>query len=1312
MSLNLKHLYRWLPWLFTLGLTGVFLFFMLDDRRSHETRWQEQLVWKTTVQQEHLNSIEQQLSQQAMLLGRLIVADQQVVGLIRQAQQVYINEEPNGLGPKTLLLRAQLQQSLRHYWDNTLTQGGRQLGVYLAPDAVAFLRTHRPDKFGDVFHQLRPIISNPLSKGVATSGLDVGRQGSGFRAVLPIHRTSDDASDVVAVLEVGLMPLAYRIAPDQNLQMAMLLRKSATDPLLWDQVRQELNELNPTVVDDWRIEGTSDPQLHEWWSQRLIKQDKTAQLLHSNGKTYALSWLPLAQYIHQAEQPVVAALVWQDVTDTYAGYVAAQQHVVVKWVTALAASLLLMVVFIRLNRRHVARLITEHSAELQAEHSASEQARQHLALALRSSDSGFWEWDIPNGTASFSPEWRTLCGLPPPSPSSQDLDEWMSRVHPADKRISYSDMIRHIKGETPMYENEYRIRIHDGSYKWILTRGKVVKWSPTGKAALMLGVYSDITERKNTELHSIRQQAALHALNEIASLPSLDSDEQLRRGLALGARYLAVSCAVISEIKHDQYKIRVQHSPNHELTDGDIYKLNQTYCCFTMEAKDIVANDAIAPGEFTSELQSDTVRLATYIGVPLWVQGRIYGTLCFFSRKSRQHEYDSLDKDFVRLLARWISAVVERWQQDSEKKIILQRFQKLSERLPGFLYQYQLRPDGSSFYPYASSGIKNIYNLAPEDVREDAAIAFSLLHPDDLPWVSQTISSSAAKLTPWVATVRVNNPLRGLIWIHAQAIPERLSDGSVLWHGYIADITSLKQTELQLEATNSLRQAIFDAANFAIIATDTKGIIKMFNRGAEQMLGYCADELVDKTTPEPLHLPEEVIARAKKISLELGSNIEPGFEVFIAKAREGNEDENEWTYVRKDGSQLPVMLAVSALRDSDGEVTGFLGIARDISEIKRIDTLKTEFISTVSHELRTPLTAISAALGLLTNNMLGALPEKAGDVIKVAHNNAQRLILLINDLLDMEKLVAGKMTFDFHALHIKELIEHALEANASYAEKYAVTYVLDPKSDDATIHSDALRLQQVLANLLSNAAKFSPPNEIVTINIERHFGRVRVSVSDKGAGIPDEFRARIFKKFSQADSSDSRRKGGTGLGLSICKETIERLGGRVGFESTQGQGSCFYFELPCEDLTPKLPASVAEDAKTSARILIVEDEDYMAQLIMATLANTGYQLDCVASGRAALEYIELRDYLAITLDLQLPDMNGIEVIQQIRQLEAMRGAQQPMPIIVISGTELDSIKEKSSQENIDAVTWLNKPLRHGQLVAELNSLLTLYAVKK
>jgi len=506
--------------------------------------------------------------------------------------------------------------------------------------------------------------------------------------------------------------------------------------------------------------------------------------------------------------------------------------------------------------------------------------------------------------------------------------------------------------------------------------------------------------------------------------------------------------------------------------------------------------------------------------------------------------------------------------------VILQRFQKLSERLPGFLYQFQLRPDGSSFFPYASPGIKNIYDVEPDDVTQSSDKVFAVIHPDDVGWVSQSIAYSAAHLTPWVATVRVNNPQRGMIWTHVESIPEKLDDGSVLWHGYASDITPLKQAELQLQETHTLRKAILDAASVAIISSDKTGIIKTFNPGAELMLGYRAEELIDQQTPELIHLPEEVAAHARQLSGELGFEVKPGFEAFVAKARTGVTDENEWHYVRKDGSQFPVLLTVSALRAADGEITGYMGIARDISERKRIDQMKTEFISTVSHELRTPLTAISGALSILINGLAGELPEQAVRMIQIAHNNSQRLIHLVNDLLDMEKLVAGKMQFDLQPHWLRQLIEQSIEANATFAQQYGVSYeLLD--GPDAQVRVDEQRLLQVLANYLSNAAKFSPPNERVTIGVERRFNSVRVIVNDKGPGVPESFRARLFQKFSQADASASRSKGGTGLGLAICKEIMERMGGGVGAEASKGKGAHFYFDLPCDHITHTLDAGSA-----------------------------------------------------------------------------------------------------------------------------------------
>jgi len=239
-----------------------------------------------------------------------------------------------------------------------------------------------------------------------------------------------------------------------------------------------------------------------------------------------------------------------------------------------------------------------------------------------------------------------------------------------------------------------------------------------------------------------------------------------------------------------------------------------------------------------------------------------------------------------------------------------------------------------------------------------------------------------------------------------------------------------------------------------------------------------------------------------------------------------------------------------------------LGWFHDITERIRIERMKSEFVSTVSHELRTPLTAISGSLGLIAGGVLGPLPAQIKEMVAIAHKNSQRLTFLINDLLDMEKLAEGKLSFDMQRHALKLLLEQALESNRTYGAERRVTLQLAAMAHDIYVNVDSLRLMQVFSNLLSNAVKYSPHDGVVKITVEHTKGLVRVTVSDRGPGIPKEFRARIFQKFAQADSSDTRQKGGTGLGLAITRELVERMGGKIGFDSIEGKGAAFYVEFP------------------------------------------------------------------------------------------------------------------------------------------------------
>ncbi|MDD5176185.1 MAG: ATP-binding protein [Sterolibacterium sp.] len=360
--------------------------------------------------------------------------------------------------------------------------------------------------------------------------------------------------------------------------------------------------------------------------------------------------------------------------------------------------------------------------------------------------------------------------------------------------------------------------------------------------------------------------------------------------------------------------------------------------------------------------------------------------------------------------------------------------------------------------------------------------------------------------------------------------------------------TRLQSQEKLLQENAGVTRLILDNVIDGIVTIDKFGMIQSFNQSASTMFGYAANEVI-----------------GRNIKMLMTETYFDAFDTYLEHYRAKGTAEiirsgNEMEGLCKDGSTFPAELAVSHSARLGKPL--LIGVVRDITERRRVDKLKSEFVSTVSHELRTPLTSISGALGLVTGGALGEIPGQAKQLLDIAYKNSLRLAHLIDDLLDMDKLIAGKASFDLQAQALMPLLEHTLEAIRAYGDRYQVRFALLERADDAQVRVDGGRLQQAFGNLLSNAAKYSPQGGQVAVAVRQSNGKVRVEVIDHGPGIPDEFRERIFQKFTQADSSDTRSKGGTGLGLAISKEIIEHMDGRLGFDSEEGQGACFYFELP------------------------------------------------------------------------------------------------------------------------------------------------------
>jgi signal transduction histidine kinase len=262
------------------------------------------------------------------------------------------------------------------------------------------------------------------------------------------------------------------------------------------------------------------------------------------------------------------------------------------------------------------------------------------------------------------------------------------------------------------------------------------------------------------------------------------------------------------------------------------------------------------------------------------------------------------------------------------------------------------------------------------------------------------------------------------------------------------------------------------------------------------------------------------------------------------------------------------------------ETRGLLRALRYAVERKRLQRLKDEFVSTVSHELRTPLTSIAGSLGLLMGNAAGKLPDAAVNLLRIAHTNSQRLVRLVNDILDIEKMESGQIVFKFGRVEIRPLIEQAIEANRGFAEGSDVRIRLEDACVVCDVRADPDRLAQVVTNLLSNAIKFSPADNEVVVAIGNGTDIVRILVRDHGPGISADFKPHIFERFAQADATNARQKGGTGLGLSIVKQIVDRLHGEVGFADAPGGGTVFHVELPCWEEVPNMAIDL--DAQSDA----------------------------------------------------------------------------------------------------------------------------------
>ena len=782
--------------------------------------------------------------------------------------------------------------------------------------------------------------------------------------------------------------------------------------------------------------------------------------------------------------------------------------------------------------------------------------------------------------------------------------------------------------------------------------------------------------------------AALRGLGILDTPP----EERFDRLTRLAQHFLNVPIAVVSLVDTNRQWFKSCQGLDATETPRSI-----SFCGHAiLEDQMLVIPDALQDARFADNpLVINAPNIRFYAGQPVKaMDGSRIGTLCVID--SKPHQMSQLEKDSLRDLAVLVEQELNSLSHQEAVLALLNSENRLTAVLDNILdgiitinelgIVESFNKAAVKIFGYSSDEVigKNIKMLMPEPY-----------HSEHDGYLLNYMTTGINKV---IGIGREVTGLRrdGSIFPMDLAVSSMQLGNKRMFTGIVRDITERKKHEAEYDKISSLSQAVVEGADHLIITTDTSGLLLSFNRAAEECLGYRADELVGKLSPAVFHDLDEVVRRAQELT-SAGIPVEPGFEVFVARARTQNKgDTHEWTYVRKDGTRFPVSLTVSALRDSNGEINAFLGIATDITERVKIERMKSEFISTVSHELRTPLTSIRGSLALLVGGVAGQLPEKTRPLIEIAHKNSERLILLVNDILDMEKIEAGKMEFQMAIVSLVPLLEQAIAATQSYAEQYGVSYELMGKLSDLEVYVDANRLQQVLLNLMSNAAKFSPAGDKVTVALTTDSKKVRVGVSDHGSGIPTEFRAQIFQKFAQADSSDTRKKGGTGLGLSITRAIVEQMGGKIGFDSKPDVLTTFWVEFPVWQ-------AVHESKAGSLRVLICEDDEDISASLKLMLEQSGLAADIACNAMQAKQMLAQHAYSAMTLDLGLPDQDGLSLIRELRQNKETSS----LPIIVVSANAEKGKKELTG-EAFSVVDWITKPIDNNRLADALKQAISKY----
>ncbi|WP_068469509.1 PAS domain S-box protein [Candidatus Protochlamydia phocaeensis] len=1012
-------------------------------------------------------------------------------------------------------------------------------------------------------------------------------------------------------------------------------------------------------------------QLFDTIIQNLASTDYTIQVLQDSILIYQLNESPTPTMKQWSDQSHLELPGLDLILDVFPSTAKINETInqEIRWISILGGFLLscilgILIYLWQFSQRKL-KQIQQISEELT-------ENQDKLDLALKSAEMGVWSWNLETDQVFTDSHTSSFLGLPNRA-SLRSWDEAFIYVLEEDKNRLKLQLNEALNNRGSL-ETHIRIASPQQPFRYLSIKGKigVVEKESTLK---MTGICWDITENQRN-LKLLEGQLAVAKILQT----SISIKEAAPKILEALGKDLEWDIAVFWELKDNAQEmecLNIWHVPSFNIEE------------FEKETRDLILHkgqsflgeiwDYVGPlwiqdielkHNFAQAEKARAIGLKGALGFPILAMQKdkniVLGVIEFFRRTRFNDKIDIFFLNFCYAIGSTIGLFMQQKKDESAQAFLASIVQCsneaiISKNLDGIITSWNKGAEQIFYYTEEEAIGKSVQILYPPEKFEELQYILDI--------------TSRGEFISTLETVRKRKNGE-LCWCLAAFSPIKDRTGAIVGSCAIArDISEFKRAQEEAQKHQENFRAFIETTNDWIWSIDAEGKITFSNNAIKTILGYKVEEIIGADISFLLDAGDR-----KKWTQE--------FKNYLNKQKGWIALVHQWRH--KNGSIKWLESNAEPIISAQGEITGYRGADRDITERVHADKVKNEFISVVSHELRTPLTSIRGSLGLLIGKSKEELKPRSLHLIEIAYNNCERLIRLINDILDMEKMEVGKIELHFEPLNIDDLIHTAVESSQSYAEKFKVQIKVEQLTEGAKIFGSADRLLQVLDNLLSNAIKFSNPNGHVFISATQNTTSVRVSIKDEGCGIEDSFQNQVFKKFAQADASSSRPSAGTGLGLYICKNIIEKHGGTIHFISKVKEGTTFYFDLPKWHEAVPLIQCLPQDSSIAPFLLILSSNTEFSKNLKRELEENGLLADIVSTLSQATVLVQKQAYSAAIIDVEGIKGEDIELIKEIYN----KGLNPQLPIILVSS---DQEKNKEMGKIFPIFGWLDKQADSGQI---------------